>query len=153
MNCFHFKGQSKSKQDMESHPKLERRDIPMTLRVSKQTVKSPTLNSLPSTPGSIAELSKEKAHTLRVFSYEELRQATKGFSRKLIIGEGGFGIVYKGTVRAVNGSSKPLVVAIKVLKGNSSQACEIPSSVLSLVPSLTLTVYNMYTCKEDRNDI
>ncbi|XP_008795516.2 putative receptor-like protein kinase At3g47110 [Phoenix dactylifera] len=44
-------------------------------------------------------------------SYRELRKATDGFSSKNLIGEGRFGLVYRGTLDA-SGS----VVAIKVLK-------------------------------------
>ena len=43
------------------------------------------------------------------FSPEELCDATMNYSRKSIIGKGGFGIVYKGSVRG------SLSVAIKVL--------------------------------------
>ncbi|KAA0037792.1 putative receptor-like protein kinase [Cucumis melo var. makuwa] len=56
------------------------------------------LETLP-TPRSIPELYKEKEHTLRVFTFEELKIATNGFSRLLRIGEGGFGSVYKGQIR------------------------------------------------------
>lgn len=119
MNCFYFKGKSKSKQKAESAPELERRDRPGTSGVPDRPTKS--LSSLPSTPKSIPELYKEKEHTLRVFSYDELREATDGFNRMLKIGEGGFGSVYKGTVRPVSGRGEPLVVAIKKLKSRSLQ--------------------------------
>ena len=33
----------------------------------------------------------------QIFSYEELREATEGFSESKELGDGGFGIVYKGT--------------------------------------------------------
>ncbi|KAG2327488.1 hypothetical protein Bca52824_010216 [Brassica carinata] len=35
---------------------------------------------------------------LKVFTYRELKLATRGFSRALLIGEGGFGCVYRGVV-------------------------------------------------------
>ncbi|CAA7036022.1 unnamed protein product [Microthlaspi erraticum] len=47
------------------------------------------------------------------FSYEELAEITQGFSRQNILGEGGFGCVYKGTTR--DGKA----VAIKQLKASS----------------------------------
>ncbi|KAK4803732.1 hypothetical protein SAY86_003549 [Trapa natans] len=119
MSCFYFKGKSKSKQKPESAPELEGQDRPGTSGKSERPSKS--LGSLPSTPKSIPDLYKEKEHTLRVFSYEELREATNGFNRLLKIGEGGFGSVYKGTVRPVNGKGQPLVVAIKKLKSKSLQ--------------------------------
>ncbi|KAK4745243.1 hypothetical protein SAY87_011555 [Trapa incisa] len=119
MNCFYFKGKSKSKKRAESSPELQRRDKPGTSGMSERP--SNSLGSLPSTPKSIPELFKEKEHTLRVFSYEELREATCGFNKMLKIGEGGFGSVYKGTVKPVNGRGRPLAVAIKKLKRKSLQ--------------------------------
>ncbi|KAG8384591.1 hypothetical protein BUALT_Bualt04G0133800 [Buddleja alternifolia] len=52
----------------------------------------------------------------RLFSLAELQSATKHFSSALVIGQGGFGIVYKGFID--NGRE---IVAIKRLKSNSKQ--------------------------------
>ncbi|XP_043723311.1 proline-rich receptor-like protein kinase PERK12 isoform X2 [Telopea speciosissima] len=49
------------------------------------------------------------------FSYEELMEITNGFSRKNILGEGGFGCVYKGWL------PDGRVVAVKQLKAGSGQ--------------------------------
>ncbi|MBA0714404.1 hypothetical protein Golax_013378 [Gossypium laxum] len=70
---------------------------------------------------SIPELYKEKQHNLRVFSLEELSDATNGFNRTLKIGEGGFGSVYKGTIKPLGGRGHPLVVAIKKLNTHGLQ--------------------------------
>ena len=43
-------------------------------------------------------LSCKRANDLRVFKFAELKAATKGFSRSLVTGEGGFNCVYKGVV-------------------------------------------------------
>lgn len=64
---------------------------------------------------------KEKEHNLRVFSFEELRNSTRNFNRLLKIGEGGFGSVYKGCIRLVDGVADPSVVAVKALKKNGLQ--------------------------------
>nr|CAB3499530.1 unnamed protein product [Digitaria exilis] len=46
--------------------------------------------------------SSQRPHkALRVFTFQELRTATRGFSRAHMLGEGGFGCVYRGTVRGV----------------------------------------------------
>ncbi|KAH7550059.1 hypothetical protein JRO89_XS13G0127900 [Xanthoceras sorbifolium] len=65
-------------------------------------------------------LTQRRANDLRVFSFAELKSATRGFSRALLIGEGGFGCVYRGVVRVpddqqVNGLDSKLDVAIKQL--------------------------------------
>ena len=49
------------------------------------------------------------------FSYEEVMEITNGFSRQNVIGEGGFGYVYKG--RLPDGRE----VAVKQLKAGSGQ--------------------------------
>ncbi|KAL6351388.1 hypothetical protein AAG906_035180 [Vitis piasezkii] len=50
-----------------------------------------------------------------LFTYEELMEITNGFSRQNIIGEGGFGYVYKGWL------PDGRVVAVKQLKAGSGQ--------------------------------
>ncbi|KAJ6946929.1 hypothetical protein NC651_001584 [Populus alba x Populus x berolinensis] len=81
---------------------------------------SRTAKSSPS-PRSIPELYKEKEHNLRVFSFQELKEATNGFNRLLKIGEGGFGSVYKGTVKPASGQGDPIVVAVKKLNNHGFQ--------------------------------
>uniref|UniRef100_A0A1J3EF95 non-specific serine/threonine protein kinase n=1 Tax=Noccaea caerulescens TaxID=107243 RepID=A0A1J3EF95_NOCCA len=82
-----------------------------------------TPRSLPS-PRSITDLYTEREQNLRVFTYKELSEATCGFSRKLKIGEGGFGSVYKGKVLITGGDSdsdSSVVVAIKKLNRQGLQ--------------------------------
>ncbi|KAJ4815992.1 Leucine-rich repeat transmembrane protein kinase [Rhynchospora pubera] len=52
---------------------------------------------------------------IKIFSYNELRKATDGFSISNKIGEGGFGSVYKGKIK--DGTT----VAVKVLSSESRQ--------------------------------
>ncbi|KAL4581212.1 hypothetical protein LXL04_017422 [Taraxacum kok-saghyz] len=67
---------------------------------------------------------------LRVFKFVELKSATKGFNRSLVIGEGRFGCVYRGVVKAAAGADagsdedRDLDVAIKQLSRNGFQARE-----------------------------
>lgn len=88
-----------------------------------------TAKSLPS-PRSIPELYKEKEHNLRVFTLQELREATSGFHRMLKVGEGGFGSVYKGKIKPANGVGDPLVVAIKRLNKHGLQVFSASFSVI-----------------------
>ncbi|XWS49194.1 hypothetical protein CRYUN_Cryun13aG0143000 [Craigia yunnanensis] len=117
MKCFSIfiKDKSKNKKrKSRSDPELRNRSK------SDNSALNRTSRSLPS-PRSISELYKEKEHNLRVFSLQELRDATHGFNRMLKIGEGGFGSVYKGTIRPLNGRGDPIVVAIKKLNTQGLQ--------------------------------
>ncbi|KAB2070691.1 hypothetical protein ES319_A08G172000v1 [Gossypium barbadense] len=118
MKCFSIFGKDKSKSK-----KRETRCAP-ELRNQSESSDNPALSrttkSLPS-PRSILELYKEKEHNLRVFSLDELRDATNCFNRKSKIGEGGFGSVYKGTIKPPNGRGDPIVVAVKKLNTHGLQ--------------------------------
>ncbi|KAK8479911.1 hypothetical protein V6N13_073380 [Hibiscus sabdariffa] len=113
MKCFSIfiKGRSKNtKGESRTSPELRNQSKSDSLALSRTR----TSSSFPS-PRSIPELYKEKEHNLRVFSFQELRDATHGFNKLLKIGEGGFGGVYKGTISPLNGKGEPVVAAIKKL--------------------------------------
>ncbi|CAM8880633.1 unnamed protein product [Rhodiola kirilowii] len=117
MNCFClFKDSSKTSNRSSSEE--------LNKGISKRAGAVSSSSSLPS-PRSVSELYKEKEHTLRVFKFSELKQATYGFDRTLTLGEGGFGSVYKGFIKIGNNnesSEKDLTtVAIKKLNRNSLQ--------------------------------
>lgn len=63
------------------------------------------------------------APTLRIFSFKELKAATRNFHMDTVLGEGGFGRVYKGWVHekssAKEGSGS--IVAVKKLNHESMQ--------------------------------
>lgn len=65
---------------------------------------------------------------LRVFAFSELRSATKNFKLENALGEGGFGMVYKGVVeeKTLNPSKSGtgMVVAVKKLNPESMQGLE-----------------------------
>jgi hypothetical protein len=60
---------------------------------------------------------------LKVFTFKELKIATKGFNRGLLIGEGGFGCVYRGVVDVSdsNGFDSKINVAVKQLNRQGLQ--------------------------------
>ncbi|XP_076884323.1 putative serine/threonine-protein kinase PBL19 [Bidens hawaiensis] len=70
-------------------------------------------------PRGILELYEEKGGKLRVFTYAELRQATNDFTRLRKIGEGGFGCVYKGSIKSDDGDL--VIAAIKKLNRDGFQ--------------------------------
>ncbi|KAF8379161.1 hypothetical protein HHK36_028590 [Tetracentron sinense] len=105
MKCFNcFKGKSRTR-ELKSVPEL----------------KDQTISDNSAAQRSIPELYEEKAHNLRVFSFLELRNATNGFNRLLKIGEGGFGSVYKGSIKPADGQGDWIVVAVKKLNKDSLQ--------------------------------
>lgn len=67
---------------------------------------------------------------LRIFSFAELKSATKNFRPETVLGEGGFGRVYKGwideklVVPSACRSSSKIAVAIKKLNSESVQGFE-----------------------------
>lgn len=118
MRCFFpFKDKFKAKRGSRSSPELQNQSKSDSSAISRT---SKSLSSLPS-PRTIPELYKEKEQNLRVFTYEELGEATNGFNRLLKIGEGGFGSVYKGKIRPPDGQGDPSVVAIKKLNTKGMQ--------------------------------
>ncbi|KAL6979810.1 putative serine/threonine-protein kinase pbl19 [Sarracenia purpurea var. burkii] len=116
MKCFFpFKDKSKSRRG-KSAPELQS-GTSGNAAANRGTKSAGSVSS----PRSIPEMYKEKQHNLREFSFSELRTATNDFNRLLKIGEGGFGSVYKGTVRPPNGQGDPIVVAIKKLNKHGLQ--------------------------------
>ncbi|XP_062192524.1 LEAF RUST 10 DISEASE-RESISTANCE LOCUS RECEPTOR-LIKE PROTEIN KINASE-like 1.2 [Phragmites australis] len=93
-----------------------------TLHKRRKTKRSASLAGLVSEGTPLASLRKEFSITgsprTHIFTYEELDEATDGFSYARELGVGGFGIVYKGTLR--DGS----VVAVKRLYKNSYKGVE-----------------------------
>ncbi|XP_008799403.1 probable serine/threonine-protein kinase PBL19 [Phoenix dactylifera] len=70
---------------------------------------------------SIPAMYEERAHNMRVFELDELRNATNDFSRMLKIGEGGFGKVYKGFIKPLDGKGDRITVAVKKLNQRGLQ--------------------------------
>lgn len=59
---------------------------------------------------------------LEIFTYEEMKVATKNFRTDWVLGEGGFGIVYKGVIdERVRPGYKTTKIAVKVLDPESLQ--------------------------------
>ncbi|KAD4982635.1 hypothetical protein E3N88_19306 [Mikania micrantha] len=95
---------------------------------SKDQVMKSSGSASSASPRGILELYEEKAGKLRVFTYAELRQATNDFTRLRKIGEGGFGCVYKGSIKPVDGNGDPIAVAVKKLNRDEESTVGSPSS-------------------------
>uniref|UniRef100_A0A1J3HNM1 non-specific serine/threonine protein kinase n=1 Tax=Noccaea caerulescens TaxID=107243 RepID=A0A1J3HNM1_NOCCA len=59
--------------------------------------------------------SNPRENDLREFTIADLKSATRNFSRSVMIGEGGFGCVYWGTIKSLEDPSKKIEVAVKQL--------------------------------------
>ena len=118
MNCFNqFKDRSKTRLQ-KSAPTLKSQS---KFDVSESERATSSCSATP--PRRITEIYEEKAQNLRVFTFAELKQATNNFNRLLKIGEGGFGCVYKGTIKPPEGKDgDPMIVAIKKL---SKDGCQV----------------------------
>ncbi|CAK7343118.1 unnamed protein product [Dovyalis caffra] len=68
----------------------------------------------------------QRPSNLRVFTVSELKSATKNFSRSVMVGEGGFGCVYKGSIKSTEDPTTKLEIAVKLLGKRGMQASFIP---------------------------
>lgn len=90
------------------------------------------------------------AANLRIFTFAELKAATKNFRPDTVLGEGGFGKVFKGWIEekppSKNGSGT--VIAVKKLNSESLQGIEewkvilLGLTSLSLYPNLAVNSSN-----------
>lgn len=77
---------------------------------------------IPSTPRDVENLRQTSGSNMYVFTYNELKITTKNFRADHVLGEGGFGIVYKGYIdENVRPGLKALPVAVKVLNQDGLQ--------------------------------
>lgn len=135
MKCFYyFKDKTKSRLQ-RSAPELKEQSKSQHSSANDRIIKS---SCSANSPRGILELYDEKAQNLRVFSFSELRHATHDFSRLLKIGEGGFGSVYKGSIKPANGRGDSLAVAIKKLNEDGLQVFWIFVIILYLFTGLEI---------------
>lgn len=78
----------------------------------------------------------QRPSNLRVFTFSELRAATKNFSRSMMVGEGGFGCVYRGTISRSEDPNSKMEIAVKQLSRKGLQA--------SLLSHLWFTLVSHY---------
>ncbi|KAI3677143.1 hypothetical protein L1987_86764 [Smallanthus sonchifolius] len=81
--------------------------------VSDRSIESTGSTSFPSF--------SQKPSNLTMFTFSELKAATKNFSRSTKIGEGGFGCVYTGVIKDPKDPTKGLEVAVKQLSRTGLQ--------------------------------
>ena len=141
MKCFHFSSREKNEEpktvtksvsvqstsstsmSMSTDRDLRKSGSELNSQnVSDFSTESSTKNSF---ANSFASLGQRQSN-LKAFTFSELKTATKSFSRSVMIGEGGFGGVYRGVIRSMEDSSKKIDIAVKQLSRRGLQASFLP---------------------------
>ncbi|KAI5083432.1 hypothetical protein GOP47_0003551 [Adiantum capillus-veneris] len=104
----------------------------------------------------LPQSSSQRPPDLRVFTYVELRAATKNFSCTNLLGEGGFGCVYKGILKRRNLNEEDMEVAVKQLnlkgqQGHKEWLAEV--RYLGLVEHPNLVKLVGYCAEDDERGI
>ncbi|CAI0411917.1 unnamed protein product [Linum tenue] len=97
-----------------------------------------------------------QSSNLRVFTFSELKSATKNFSRSLMVGEGGFGGVYRGVIKSAEDHGKKIDIAVKQLsrrglQGHKEWVTEV--NVLGIVEHENLVKLIGYCAEDDERGI
>ncbi|KAK7345544.1 hypothetical protein VNO77_16149 [Canavalia gladiata] len=99
----------------------------------------------------------QRPSNLRVFTVSELKSATKNFNRSVMLGEGGFGCVFKGLIKkSVDDPSTKIEVAVKQLgrrgiQGHKEWVTEV--NVLGIVEHRNLVKLVGYCADDDERGI
>ncbi|KAL0770216.1 hypothetical protein Bca101_035366 [Brassica carinata] len=125
MKCFYF---SKDK-PQDGAAKTRKSD---SLQGSGSEFNSST-STTTSITSSLHVLSETHSNNLKVFALDDLKTATKNFSRSLMIGEGGFGGVFRGVIQNPQDSRKKIDIAVKQLSRRGLQASKAPLSLSFLL--------------------
>lgn len=98
--------------------------------------------------------SHKRPCNLRVFTVDELKTATRNFSRSLMIGEGGFGGVYRGVLRDTKDKRTDIAVkqlSQRGLQGHKEWVTEV--NVLGIVEHPSLVKLIGYCAQDDERGI
>ncbi|KAF4389076.1 hypothetical protein F8388_026805 [Cannabis sativa] len=130
MKCFYFHNKNKKELEPKSSKSISIGSLSTSLSTDPDMRRSGSeshsqnvseFSTQSSSAKAFAVLSQKQSN-LKEFTFAELKTATKNFSRSLMIGEGGFGGVYKGIIRSTVDSSKKIEVAVKQLSKRGLQA-------------------------------
>ncbi|KAL0298778.1 UNVERIFIED_CONTAM: Serine/threonine-protein kinase PCRK1 [Sesamum radiatum] len=138
MRCFQFSNSNKTDEPKTTKSTSGRSTTSTStdqdMRKSGSEYSSQNISDISSASSakiSFASLSQRPSN-LRVFSFAELKTATRNFSRSLMLGEGGFGPVYRGVLRETHDSSKRIDIAVKQLSSRGLQASYLLPNILEL---------------------
>lgn len=157
MECFPF-----LKGEKDDQPKTTRSSTSISTDLEVRRVESEfnsqnvsEISSESSQRNSFPDFS-QRPSKLREFTFSELKIATKNFSRSLMIGEGGFGGVYSGTIKSIDDPHKKINIAVKQLsrsglQGHKEWVTEV--NVLGVVEHPNLVKLLGYCSEDDERGI
>ncbi|KAL7136671.1 hypothetical protein ABFS83_10G045500 [Erythranthe nasuta] len=159
MNCFQFHNGDKNeelKTPVQISPQTSYKDCEVRQSGSEFNSQNVSDTSTESRGrGQFPSLS-ERPSNLKVFTFSDLKQATKNFSRTAKLGEGGFGCVYKGVIKNSEDPPKKIDVAVKQLgkrglQGHKEWVTEV--NVLGVVKHPNLVNLVGYCAEDDERGI
>ncbi|KAL0896742.1 hypothetical protein Bca101_080703 [Brassica carinata] len=159
MKCFHF---SKDKSQDEVKTKKCDDSIQSSSSIARGGSGGSEFNSQTSTTtntsitSSLHVLSETHSNNLKAFPLDDLKTATNNFSRSLMIGEGGFGGVFRGVIQSPEDSRKKIEIAVKQLsrrglQGHKEWVTEV--NVLGVVEHPNLVKLIGYCAEDDERGI
>ncbi|KAL6128412.1 hypothetical protein ACLB2K_071767 [Fragaria x ananassa] len=160
MKCFYFNSKEKNDEPKTTkcpsgHSTSSFFSLDRDPRRSEFNSQDVSEFSTTSSVKSFAVMSQRHSN-LREFTCAELKAATKNFSLSLMLGEGGFGGVYRGVIRSAQDPHKKIDIAVKQLskrglQGHKEWVTEV--NVLGIVEHQNLVKLLGYCAEDDERGI
>ncbi|KAL6123897.1 hypothetical protein ACLB2K_076414 [Fragaria x ananassa] len=162
MKCFYFNSKEKNDEPKTTkcpsgHSTSSFFSLDRDPRRSEFNSQDVSEFSTTSSVKSFAVMSQRHSN-LREFTCAELKAATKNFSLSLMLGEGGFGGVYRGVIRSAQDPHKKIDIAVKQLSKRGLQASGHKEwvtevNVLGIVEHQNLVKLLGYCAEDDERGI
>ena len=117
--CFQNKQESNAEEEKKDLPVAQPKDFPPATTAASPPGRSDSVDDIRNGP--------EEDNRVKSFTFRELATATKNFRQETLLGEGGFGKVFKGTLGATG-----QIVAVRQLDRNGAGGKDFVFEVSSL---------------------
>ncbi|XP_075513004.1 serine/threonine-protein kinase PCRK1-like isoform X1 [Primulina tabacum] len=159
LKCFQFHNEEKKGEEKITAPNSALSSFTdQEMRQSGSEVNSQNLSDTSTESRGRSQILNlyDRPSNLRVFTFSEIKQATKSFSRTTKLGEGGFGCVFKGVIKNSENPSEKIQVAVKQLgkrglQGHKEWVTEV--NVLGIVEHPKLVKLVGYCAEDDERGI